>query len=895
MNLSARLMQAAERGEVLVEQSVRSGSGNVFTWEAMPPMQVKGKSQPVRAFRLMAAADREAFGLREADYAQPMVGREPELAVIIERLELASAGRGQIVGVTGEAGMGKSRLVAEIIRQARERDFVGYGGECHSYGTNASYLVWQPIVRGMFGVDPALPSDEQIATLVARIGEIDPALVERVPLLGTLLNLPIPDNDLTRSFDASLRKASLEALIVDCVRARAGEHPILIVLEDVHWLDPLSRDLIEAVARAVPDVAALVLMVYRPPSADAPTASGLTQLQHFGEVELLVLSDDEITELVHAKLRVLYEEGGVADPELVAQLGARAQGNPFYIEEFLNYLRERGLDPREPDTLGRLALPDSLYSLILGRIDQLTEDQKTALKVASVIGRLFDLAMLTGVYPPFTEREGLQEDLGMLTDLDLTIPDVPEPEMTYLFKHALTQEVSYETLAFATRAMLHDQVGRYLEGRYADLIEQRLDLLAHHYDHSENTSKRREFLRRAGEAAQSAAANVSAISYYQRVLPLMANGERVDVMLRLGQVRELVGEWDEAESSNREALDVAGEIDDSHNRARAQHALGVLDRKRGAYSDAVNWLSSARDSFELVGDASGMSLVVAEIGEAHRLQGRYGEARGYYDQSLEFAGQVPDPVRSQAVRAHSLKGAGTVATWQGDYAAASAFNEESLTIRRALGDKPGVAVLLNNQGIIARFQHDLAEARRLNDESIALLREVGDRWAVGQLLNNQACVAADQGDYAEARALLQESLVIRRQLGDRVGLALSLNTLADVVIDEGDHAAAVPLIDESFAINRELGDQTAISYLLEDYAGVAAAEGRHERALRIGAFAAAQRELIGAPLPPGEAARVERMLAPSRAALDAAAIERVLEEGRRLATAQALDELLALG
>jgi tetratricopeptide (TPR) repeat protein len=170
---------------------------------------------------------------------------------------------------------------------------------------------------------------------------------------------------------------------------------------------------------------------------------------------------------------------------------------------------------------------------------------------------------------------------------------------------------------------------------------------------------------------------------------------------------------------------------------------------------------------------------------------------------------------------------------------------------------------------------------------------MGDRWAVGMLLNNQACVASDQKDYAEARLLLNESLMIRRQLGDKAGLALSLNTLADVVLDEGEYSDARPLLDESLAINRELGDQTAIAYLIEDYAGLAAAEGRPEKALQLAGFAAALRVMIGAPLPPSEQARVDRMLAPAREVLAESAVTSLWETGRSLVLEQAIELALS--
>jgi tetratricopeptide (TPR) repeat protein len=177
----------------------------------------------------------------------------------------------------------------------------------------------------------------------------------------------------------------------------------------------------------------------------------------------------------------------------------------------------------------------------------------------------------------------------------------------------------------------------------------------------------------------------------------------------------------------------------------------------------------------------------------------------------------------------------------------------------------------------------------MNEESLALFREIGDRWAVGQLLNNQACVFSDQGQYPQARDLLQESLMIRRELGDKAGLALSLNTLADVIIDEGEFAEARPLLDESLGISRELGDQTAIAYLIEDYGGIAAAESESEKALQLVGFATELRESIGAPLPPLEQTRVDRMIAPARKALPESLATEAWENGRALELEQAIE------
>src|SRR5688572_28748544 len=895
VNMAARLMQNAPLGQVLVNQNIRKATMDNFTWEELPPLLVKGKSQPVTVFRLIAGQERHGIRLHEPKYALPMVGRAAELALIEQKLDLALHGHGQIVGITAEAGMGKSRLMAEVIRMARGRNVLGHGGECQSFGTSTSYLVWQNIWRGFFDLDPAWSMAAQVESLERQLSKIDPSLLPRLPLLGAVLNLQIPDNELTGSFDAKLRKESLESLLIDCLRKRTRTLPLLLILEDCHWNDPLSHDLLEVVGRTIANLPVMIVLAYRPPQLNRLLAPRVNHLFYFTEIPLTDLPVDEIETLVSFKLGQIYGDEVKLPQELIEKIRHRAEGNPFYIEELLNYLHDRGIDPQKPEALEQIDLPDSLYSLILSRIDQLSENQKTLLKVASVIGRLFRAAMLWSVYNLFGQREHVQSDLDALSALDLTPLDTPEPELVYLFKHILTQEVAYETLSFATRAMVHDQIGQYIENTYPDGLDQYIDLLAFHFERSENRTKKQEYLLKAAEAAQEDYANAAAITYYQRVLHLLPEDQRVIGLLRLGQVFELVGEWENAEEINREAERLANLINDAHSHAQAQRALGWLLRKRGEYSAAEERLVRAHEGYQHLNDSAGISNVLADIGEVYRLQGKFTEARAYYDESLSLAAGIADPRLRQKARAHALKGAGTVATWQGDYATARELNQESLALRRELGDTPGVATLLNNLGIIARFQSDLASARQMNEESLALFREMGDRWAVGQLLNNQACVASDQREYAEARLLLQESLLIRRQLGDKAGLALSLNTLADVVLDEGVFADARPLLDESLVINRELGDQTAIAYLIEDYGGLAAAEGRPEKALRLAGFAAALRESIGAPLPPAEQARVDRMIAPARAALSESSGTIAWETGQSMVLERAIELALSNG
>jgi predicted ATPase/class 3 adenylate cyclase len=850
VNTAARLMQAAAPGQILFSKPTQLLTRGAFVWESLPDLMVKGRATPLGVAALDGVKERAVKRLQEARYNLPMVGRKAELTLVEQKLAQAAGGQGQVIGITAEAGMGKSRLVAEVIPVAAARSFAGYSGECESYGTNTSYLVWQTIWRDFFGLDPRLPLEDQTRALEAQLAQIDPALAQRAPLLEAVLNLPIPDNDLTSSFDAKLRKSSLESLLVECVRARSQTAPVLFVLEDCHWIDPLSDDLVEVLGRAAAALPVVLLMAYRPPDVQRSQAVRAARLPHFTEIRLTDFAPGEAGQLIRLKLEQLYSTARAISPAFVNLIIARAEGNPFYIEELINYLQDRDIDPQDEAALKHLDLPASLHSLILSRIDQLTERQKITIKVASVIGRLFKAVVLWGVYPQLGEWERVQHDLEALSRSELTVVD-SEPELTYLFKHVVTQEVAYESLPYATRALLHEQIGQYLERNYADALGQYINLLAYHYDRSENRVKRREYLLKAGEAAQADYANAAALDYYQRVLPLVMDRERVIVLRKLGQVLELTSKWPEAEHCYQQALALAQQLDDHHAYAWCEASMGEILRKQGKYADSVAWLDRARDSFDTLDDRDGL--------------------------------------------AETVKYAGSLAAQQGHYDRAQALYEESLAIRRRVNDKPGIGGLLSNLGIVARFQGDYDRARALHEEGLAVRRELGDRWAVAVSLNNLGNVAVDQGDYAEARARIQEAVNLLREVGDRAALAISLNNLGNVARDQGDFPASAELYQESLRINRELGDRWALAYLLEDIGRLAAPQGQPERALRLAGAASALRDSIHAPLSSAEQAKLERALAPARQALSVEAQSAAWEAGRAMTAEQALDEALAEG
>lgn len=821
VNLAARLMQAAAPGQILVSSHTQAAQGGRFAWTRLDPIRVKGKTEPVQVYAAEQIKGHSILQTQELDYALPMVGRAAELNRVTDLIEHVLGGSGQIVGITAEAGMGKTRLAAEIIRLATARGLAGHGGECESYGTNTSYLVWRHIWQTFFGLDPAAPLDQQIARLETQLAEVDPGFVNRLPLLGPVLNLPIPDNALTAPLDARLRKASLEALLVACVRHRAAV-PLLFVLEDCHWIDPLSCDLLEVLARNIVDVPVLILMLYRPP--ELADLDRIRRTAHFTELVLAEFTRQEAETLIQLKLRQLFESAGEPPAGLAVLITAKAQGNPFYIDAMINLLHDQQIDPHDAAALESVDLPDSLHSLIVSRIDRLVEDEQIALKVASVIGRMFRADWLWQVYPPLGQPDRVHEQLNGLSRLDFVLPSsaAAAPELEYLFKHIVTQEVAYAGLAVATRERLHEAVGAFIEQAYPDDLDRFLDLLAYHYGHSQNTAKQRDYYRRAGDAAQQTYANDAAIAYYQHLLPLLPETDHPPVLLKLGTVWELTGKWQEAETTYRRALALAETRGDVPLQAECRNELGRLLTAQGAYEAALAELDTARAQFEQVDDQNGLGKVTNNTGVVFLHQGDSARALEHFERGLALATGTGDKTLASTI----LNSLGVVYGMQGDAGRSLDYFEQEVALRADSGDRRGASVATGNMGVIYEQMGDYAQALTCYMHHLRITAEVGDQRGVSMAVGNMGILYSLHGEHERAVQCFVQQLQIALELSNRRVIGFALADLAKVFKREGRFPAAEPLYAHAVAFARQLNARYDLCDYLHQQADLYARQER---------------------------------------------------------------------
>jgi len=555
INLAARMESAAEPGTVLITEATHKLIAPLFEAQAMAPLQVKGKAEPVLTYRVLAARPVAGKVRGVAGLESPLVGREAEMAALRAALERLQAGVGGIVTIVSEAGLGKSRLVAEMRVGARHvvplrsnphvvplqpRPVQWVEGRCLSYGTSIAYLLWLDVLRGLLGVtveDAPQQVREKLRERVAALcGESSAGVF---PYLARLLSVPLDSatQSKLRDLDGQQWKAgtfdAMEALLLHA----ATERPLVLVLEDLHWADATSAELLERLLSLCDHAPVLFLCLFRPqrecPCWRIKEAAARSYPHRHTDLWLNPLSIAESRILVANLLRAACAPPrGVEELplKLKERILAVTEGNPFHVEEVLRALIDQQAIVRDEASgqwravqdVADIAIPDTLQGVLLARMDRLQEDARRVLQMAAVIGRIFLFRVLNAIAQ---EEQQLDQHLLTLQRQELIRERARIPELEYIFKHELTREVAYNGLLKKERRTFHRQVAEALERLFAQRIEEQLGLLAYHWERAEDAEKATAYLLRAGDQARLAYAHQEAIDYYQRALHFLEQQE----------------------------------------------------------------------------------------------------------------------------------------------------------------------------------------------------------------------------------------------------------------------------------------------------------------------------------------------------------------------------------
>jgi class 3 adenylate cyclase/tetratricopeptide (TPR) repeat protein len=777
--LAARLQAAAAPGAVLISKRTAKAVRGYFRLEELPPVQVKERTvTPVRVTGLGPRTSRIATG----DVLSRFTGREGELSQLCRLLEVVAAGQGQVVGVAGDPGLGKSRLALEFRRLA-EPDAAVREGRCLSYGAGIAYLPLFELVRDVCGFAVEDPPDVVAARIEAKIGALG---------LGTALARYLGHAFGVSTGDLGLDPQAIRAGTFDALRrlfvAEAERRPLVVLVEDLHWIDQTSEAFLAQFADELPSVPVMLLVTYR--SGYAPPWIGKSFAT---QLALRPLSPAASEQIVNAIL-------GTGDPGATTAIAARGDGNPFFLEELARASQDAG---------DRVAVPETVQQVLAARIDRLSADQKAAIQLAAVLGREFSLGLAEDVW----DGGGpLEARLAELKGLEFLRERPGRAERTFVFRHALTREVAYDSMLEASRRVLHGRAGTALEDSPASQRFERAELLAYHFSRSGEPTRAIRYLADAGDRAKDRYANEEAVAAYRQAIELIEelNGGRPPeaygaICESLGTVLVRLSRFDEALGAYRRGMTVTSdpfrtsrllvlcaEADSGAHRypeALAQCALAEQALGPAAPAPEPRWLSAwlavqaqRMGILYWLNDVEDYARLIERVRPVVEAHGSAEQRASFFlnllglalrqdrylvsDENLEIARAVAAAVRGSAASPlwWAVFNLGFALLWHGDLDEAEAVLRDSLAESERRGDATTRSRSLTYLMVVARMRGDVAGVRDAIATVIERAREASLPEYEAIAIANRAWVEWRTGDEQKAAADARAALDIWEKL-----------------------------------------------------------------------------------------------------------------------------------
>jgi len=786
VNLAARLQSLASPGMVAISEGTYRLVSGYFDCISLGAHTVKGKTAPVEVFR-PARAKRPRTRLAVASKAglSPLVGRGVELQALTEALDAARAGQGRAVTILGEAGIGKSRLLHEFRNRIPPGTVTWVEAPCASHGLRTPYLPILAILRSVLGLSEDHAEAEAERKIDANLARLGTELEQLGPPLRYFLSVGVPDSELAAMQPHQLKNALLES-IGRFIEAASRRTPHVLVVEDCHWLDTASEELLLFLAPRLPRGAVLLVLTYRP-GGQPPLALGPPTIH-------IVLRPLEAEARQSLAQYVLGDRP--SSPELVAVIVERTGGNPLFMEEVARSLRDT--DPsQDPDAF---RIPPTITDVLAARIDRLPEMTKSALQIASVIGREFARGLLERVAD---HPEGVAVALAELLEVEM-LAQTSVGEERYVFRHALAQEVAYDSLLVQRRKMLHRHIGQAIEQVYADWLSEHTEHLAHHFLHGEEWSKAVRYLRQAGAKAAALCANAEAVALLRRALRALERTpesperteQAIDLRLELRPPLLQLGRLHEVLSLSHEAERMAQLLGDAHRLARVYTYLINYHYLKGEPDLAIEYGERCLTIGEAGNDAALQALARQYMGHCDHVQGRYRRAELILKQNLE---------RLEATRGEDAVTGGSVSyvassAWLaftfaelGEFDGAHTYLDKARRAAEASGHAYSQTIAWTLSGLVWLRRGHLEQAVGPLERSLEACR--AKHLAVWQPIPSSllGLALALLGRLEEGLPLLEAGVARSEELGVKAYLALWTTHLGEGLLAAGqtDRAMAV--------------------------------------------------------------------------------------------------------
>ena len=818
-HLAARLQQRAEPGAILASDATWRLVEGYVHGERLGAIQVKGLQKPVVVHRLSGVGLRrsplEGLGPQSLSH---FVGRNRELETLQSLFAAAAEGQGQALGVVGEPGVGKSRLLLEFRHRLGDHRMTYLQGRCLSYGAAIPYVPVADILRASCGLTDADTPETVAEKVRAGLQAVDMNPDDGGPYLLHMLGVKDPTGRLETLGPEVVKTRTFETLRQMSLRG-SRRQPLVIEVEDLHWADRTSEEYLALLAESLLGAPILLIATYRPgyrpPWGDRSFATQLS---------LGRLDADESRAIVRSLLP--DPDGGDTLAPLILD---KAEGNPFFLEELARAVKEQGLGTDLP-------VPDTVHGVLTARIDRLAEEPKRVLQTASVLGREFARSLLAAIW----DGPGpLEPHLRELARLEFLFERTVDDAAVYVFKHALTQDVAEATLLSSRRRELHRRAGEALERLHPERLAELAPRLAHHFMEAEAWKPAAEHARRAAEAARAAFANREALARYDQAL-VAAERAQLSPAARLpsqearGDVHAVLGDFERARGDYETALGLAKEASSPLDEARI---LGTLAALWGGHKDYERGLALSREAVgvaDRAGDTPDARRVSAEarlrVGLMELNLARLSSSRPELERALERFSEAGD----ERGEGRALDALAMVAALAGELDAAVAHAQLALPRLAAAGDRQTEASCLATLGFVLMFRGRRAEGDASRHAALATVREIGARAQEASVRSITGELVEPFGDWGLALQEASAGLAGARALGHREWTVAALGALGRLHRFCGDVAGARRLHEEMLAIARDLGTRLWIAEAVGEVGQNAAAAGTAEAAGLLG-------------------------------------------------------------
>ena len=840
VNVAARLEQAAQPGEILLGAQTLALVRDAVRVERVEPLPLKGKAEPVPAFRLVEVLPGVPAFARRLD--SPMLGRNAELREVVEAFERAEGGPGcELVTILGVAGVGKSRLIREVSSRLADRARI-LEGRCLPYGEGITFWPVGEIVKQAAGIDDADSPGEAVGKIGEMLSVHDAEEVQLIAeRVGAAIGLGQAQGVIQETFWAFRRL--LETL--------AADRPLVAVIDDIHWAEPTLLDLIEYVAGFSRGHPLLLLCTARPELREDHPEWGRSGTP----VSLQPLGPAESEELIQNLLGQARLPAEVQDRVVGA-----AEGNPLFVEEMLRMLIDDGLLRRDDGhwvpavDLSEVSMPGTIQALIAARLDRLETDERAVIQRASVVGKVFYWGAITELSPE-EARGKVGGNLQTLARKELILPE-PSPfagEDAFRFSHILVHDTAYGSTPKRMRADLHERFASWLQraagprlAEFEEIVGYHLEL-AYRYlaelgpvdEHGLAVASRAAArLAAAGPRAFTRDDLPAAASLLSRATDLLPERDpaRAQLLPELGAVRSETGAWQEAQAVLTEAIELARSLGDRRSEALAIVRLLWIQEHSGRFEsnlDALPELERAISMFEELGDEGGLAEGWLLRGYIEFWSGRAEQAVEAGDRAMEHARQARDLRReSAALRTRSFW-----QVWGPTPADEVARTLEDLMDGPAATHPLSRAAMTRLRAIVEAWRGDFDVARELVETAKSLAKEYGFEMDHIAAVATAGHIALLQGDAALAEREAAEVVAFYRAIGDLGHLSSYAPALADALYAQGRDDEALTLTEEAERVSIQ-GDTDAAVHWRRVRAKVLARRGRLREAVRLATEAA---------------------------------------------------------